>query len=98
MILNFIQFYKFFHLVKLLRHLKPEIVQTWLVHADFLGSIASRFAGINNIVWNVRYSNIEIGKAKLSTIFIIRLLSLMSHFVPKLIITVSKKAKKFMRK
>ena len=95
---KFYSIHKFFHLIKLLRHLKPEIVQTWLVHADFLGSIASKFAGINNIIWNVRYSNIEIGKAKFSTIFIIRLLSLMSHFVPKLIITVSKKAKKIYEK
>ena len=62
LILNFIQFINFFHLVKLLRHLKPEIVQTWLVHADFLGSIASKFAGINNIIWNVRYSNIKLEK------------------------------------
>jgi glycosyltransferase involved in cell wall biosynthesis len=69
-------------------------VQTWLVHADFLGSIAARLAGIKNILWNVRYSNIEIGKAKLTTILIIRVLSILSYLIPKFIITVSKKAKK----
>ena len=43
-----IKFYsinKFFLLMKLLHSLKPDIVQTWLVHADFLGGIASRLAG-----------------------------------------------------
>jgi glycosyltransferase involved in cell wall biosynthesis len=69
-------------------------VQTWLVHADFLGSIAARLAGINNILWNVRYSNIEIGKAKLTTIFIIKILSILSYLIPKFIVIVSKKAKK----
>ena len=64
------------------------------MHADFLGSIASRLAGIKNIAWNVRYSNLEIGKAKLSTIFIIKILSIMSYFIPKVIVIVSKKAKK----
>ena len=91
---RFYSFHKFFFLVKLIRILKPDLVQTWLVHADFLGSIASRLAGIKKILWNVRYSNLEIGKAKLSTIFIIKILSIMSHFVPKVIVIVSKKAKK----
>ena len=91
---GFFSIHKFMFLIKLLRSLKPDMVQTWLVHADFLGSIAARLAGINNILWNVRYSNIEIGKAKLTTILIIKILSILSYFIPKFIIIVSKKAKK----
>ena len=91
---KFYSFNKFIFLIKLLRSLKPDIVQTWLVHADFLGSIAARLAGIKNILWNIRYSNIELGKAKLATILIIKILSILSYFIPKFIITVSKKAKK----
>ena len=59
---------KFIHLIKLLRYLKPDVVQTWLVHGDFIGGIAARFAGLKNIIWNVRYSNLKFGKAKLITI------------------------------
>jgi glycosyltransferase involved in cell wall biosynthesis len=92
--IKFFSIHKFIFLVKLLRSLKPDIVQTWLVHADFIGGIAARLAGINNILWNVRYSKIEIGKAKLTTILIIKLLSILSNLIPKFIITVSKKAKK----
>ena len=92
--IKFFSINRFIFLVRLLRSLNPDIVQTWLVHADFLGSIAARLAGINNILWNVRYSNIEIGKAKLTTIFIIKILSLLSYLIPKFIVTVSKKAKK----
>jgi glycosyltransferase involved in cell wall biosynthesis len=92
--MKFFSIYKFIFLIKLLRSLKPDIVQTWLVHADFLGSIAARLAGINNILWNVRYSNIEIGKAKLTTILIIKILSILSYSIPQFILTVSKKAKK----
>ena len=94
--LNF-KFYsikKFIFLIKLLKYSKPDIVQTWLVHADFLGSIAAKLAGIKNILWNIRYSNIEIGKAKLTTILIIKVLAILSYLIPKFIITVSKKAKK----
>ena len=93
--INFFFIFKFFSLICLLRSLKPDIVQTWLVHADFIGGIAARLAGIKNIVWNVRYSHIEIGKAKLTTIFIIEILAKMSHFIPQSIIIVSKNAKRF---
>ena len=91
---NFFSFIKFFFLIKLIRTLKPDIVQTWLVHADFIGGIAARLSGKNNILWNIRYSNLERDKAKLTTILIIKVLALLSYFVPRIIITVSKRAKK----
>ena len=71
--MNFFSIYKFFYLSKLLRYLKPDIVQTWLIHADFMGGIAARLVGIKNIVWNIRYSDIEIGKVKLTTVLIIKI-------------------------
>ena len=53
--LNFYSFFKVFSLIKLIRFLKPDIVQTWLVHADFIGGIAARLSGVKKIIWNVRY-------------------------------------------
>ena len=92
--IKFFSIHKFFFLMKLLYKFKPDVVQTWLVHADFLGGIAARLIGIKNIVWNIRYSNFEIGKAKLATIFIIKILSKLSFLIPKIIVIVSKRAKK----
>ncbi len=92
--MNFFFIHKLFFLIRILKFLKPDIVQTWLVHADFLGSIAAKLANIKSIVWNIRYSKIEIGKAKLTTILIIKLLAKLSHSIPQSIIIVSKKAKK----
>ena len=92
--LSFFSILKIFSLIKLLKYLRPDLVQTWLVHADFIGSISAKLAGIKKIVWNIRYSNIEIGKAKLTTILIIKILSALSHIIPKCILIVSKKAKK----
>ena len=87
-------FYKFFFLIKLLYTLRPDIVQTWLVHGDLIGGIAARLAGIKNILWNIRYSNFEIKKAKLTTILIVKILIKLSYVIPQSIIVVSKKAKK----
>ena len=89
---------KFIYLINLLRNLKPDVVQTWLVHGDFIGGIAARLAGVENIFWNVRYSNLEFGKSKLSTIIIINILAKLSYHIPKLIIVVSKSAKKTCKK
>ena len=92
--IKFFSMHKIFSLIKLLHVLKPDVVQTWLVHADFLGGIAARLAGIKNIIWNIRYSNFKIGKAKLTTILIIKILAKLSFSIPLSIIINSKKAKK----
>lgn len=91
---KFNSFYKIIDLIKLVRFLKPDIVQTWLVHADFFGGIAARIAGFKKIIWNIRYSNFEIRKTKLTTILIVKILAIISILIPKLIVINSKKAKK----
>lgn len=90
---KFYSFLKFFLLIKMLRHLKPDILQTWLVHGDFIGGIAGKLAGLKNIIWNIRYSDFKF-KNNLVTIFIVKLLAKLSFLIPKMIVVVSKKAKK----
>ena len=91
---GFFSIHKFFFLIRLLRLLNPDIVQTWLVHADFVGGIAARLASIKKIIWNVRYSDLKLGSAKLTTIIIIKILSKLSYLIPKFIVIASKRAKK----
>ena len=93
--LKFYSINKFFLLIKILRYLKPDIVQTWLVHADLIGGIAARLSGTKNIIWNVRHSDLEIKKTKLSTtLFITAASKIFYLLIPKFIIVVLKKAKK----
>ena len=42
-----------------LRTLRPDVLQTWLYHADLLGLAAGRLAGVPRILWNVRNSNMR---------------------------------------
>ena len=91
---NLFSIFGIFRLVKILLLLKPDIVQTWLIHGDFIGGIAARLAGIKNIIWNIRYSKLELKKTKISSFILIKILSKLSFLIPKSIIVVSKSAKK----
>ena len=84
----------FINLLKLMKVLKPDIVQTWLIHGDFIGGFAARISGIKNVIWNVRYSDLRYKKSKILSIILIKILSKLSHTIPRAIVVVSKSAKK----
>ncbi|MGQ9368591.1 glycosyltransferase [Azospirillum sp. ST 5-10] len=46
-------------LVHLLRDERPHLLQTWLYHADLMGTVAGRLAGVPRIVWNLRCSDMN---------------------------------------
>lgn len=79
-------------LVSLIRRQKPDAVQTWMYHADLLGGVAARCAGVKKIFWGIRHSTLEKGKAKKSTIGIANLCALLSRFIPEKIVCCANKA------
>ena len=88
--IKFFSFFKFLSLIKLIKSLNPDILQTWLITGDFIGGIAGRLSGINNIIWNIHFSNLKIGSTKFRNLIFIKLLAKLSYFIPKKIIVVSR--------
>lgn len=80
-------------LVKLLRILKPDVLHTWMYHADLIGGIASRFAGSMPVLWGIRSFDLKRG-AKLSTRVVQRLCALMSSWLPTLILCVAEASRR----
>ncbi len=78
-------------LYRLLRQIKPNAVQTWMYHADLVGGIVARFAGIHNILWGLHTTTLEVGKTKQITIIIARVNALLSRWIPRLIVSCSNK-------
>ena len=84
---------KIFILYRLIRRLNPDIVHTWMYHADFLGGLAARFAGCRRIVWGIRHSNLSLSKNKFSTLLVVRICAYLSPFIPLSILSCSEHAK-----
>ncbi len=87
-------FRDFFQLILVLRRKEPDLVQTWLVHATFLGSLAGLLAGVGNIAWAF-HSGFEKGaNVKLSLRLLTRLLGACSGWLPAEIISCAQSVKK----
>ncbi len=67
-------------LVNILRQEKPDLLQTWLYHADLLGLIASRMSGVRPLCWNLRTSNMDMRHYSRLSQILPRLLSKFSSF------------------
>ncbi|MHB1245462.1 MAG: glycosyltransferase family 4 protein [Sulfuriferula sp.] len=83
----------FFRLVRILRHLKPDAVHTWMYHADLLGGLAARLAGVSAVGWCIRNSNLDHDKTKFSTRAVVSLCASISKWVPSSILSCSEKAR-----
>lgn len=83
---------KFLLLRRLLAAQKPDIVQTWMYHADFLGGLAARSIGIRHIVWGIRTTDIS-SSSVVVTRFIRKMCACLSYFVPAVIVCAANAAR-----
>ncbi|NDP61891.1 glycosyltransferase [Polaromonas sp.] len=51
-------------LVRSIRASAPDVVQTWMYHADLLGGIAARLAGNRNVIWGIHSVNLQVSSAR----------------------------------
>lgn len=62
-------------LIRLLKTLKPTVVQSWLYHADFLSTLAVKLSGSPILVWNVRCSDMDLTRYSPLTRWVQRMLA-----------------------
>jgi glycosyltransferase involved in cell wall biosynthesis len=84
----------FVRLTGRLRSIRPQIVHTWLYHADFIGGLAGRLAGVPHVAWTIRHGNLDRGKNKRSTLAIVSLCARLSSWVPTSILSCSENARR----
>lgn len=76
-------------LIKILKSENPNVIQTWMYHADFLGLIAARWLKHKALIWNIRCSNVYSKDFSLQSKLLVKMLAKLSA-LPKAIFVNSK--------
>lgn len=79
-------------LSSLIRQEQPDVVQCWMYHANLLGGVSARLAGIHNIAWCIRNSDLSKETTPVSTRLVNHLSAVLSNSIPRAIISCAESA------
>ena len=80
-------------LKKIMREVRPALVQTWMYHADFLGSLAARSLSPRPpVVWNIQHGEMNPAETKPASLWLMRILGPLSRWLPDRIFVCSRAA------
>lgn len=75
-----------------LRDFEPDLVQSWMYHADLIGGLSAKLAGAMPVVWGIHNSTLD-SNSITRTHFVRWLSARMSNRLPKAIIACSARAR-----
>ena len=84
-------FWAFFTLFKLIKNFQPDVIQTWMYHADLIGGLVGRVVGVKYVFWGIRgpYNK---SLTPTTTKIVVKICALLSYIVPFAIVSNSKHA------
>ncbi|WP_250492548.1 glycosyltransferase [Caballeronia sp. GAWG1-1] len=74
-----------------MRAFGPDVVQTWMYHADLIGGVLAYLTRFKPICWAVHHANLDSDKNTRMTVRIAKMCGLLSRFVPDRIVCCSKR-------
>lgn len=86
--------HRFFRLTRLIREFAPDAVQTWMYHADLIGGLASRLAGVTNLSWGIRNASLDAGVTSFGTRQVARVCAALSRYIPRRIVCVAESSRR----
>lgn len=76
-------------LIRWLRQDPPNVMQTWMYHADFLGGLAAKLVGGIPVAWGLRQSNLSPHGSRRHTIQTMKMCAYLSRWLPTRIVCCS---------
>lgn len=85
---------KILSLARLINKIQPDLIQTWMYHADLLGSFAGLLAAPRvPVIWGIRHANLDPRYNAAATLKVVKLCAYLSRYMPERIISCSQQAK-----
>lgn len=72
-----------------LRKARPDVIQTWMYHADLVGGLAAKIARDIPLAWGIRASNLDPQGIKRRTIWTVMVCARLSRWLPTRIVCCS---------
>ena len=79
-----------FRLRRIYKETRPDVIQTWMYHADLLGGVVARFMGIP-VAWGLRQSNLSGQHVKAGTRIVAKVSALFSGMLPSVIVACARR-------
>jgi glycosyltransferase involved in cell wall biosynthesis len=76
-------------LAKIIRETAPDVVQTWMYHADLVGGLAARLTRRGRIVWGLHNSTLDPSTTRRTTHWTVAACARLSKTVPHAIVSVA---------
>ena len=88
---------RFVAMIGRMREFSPDIVQTWMYPADFIGGLLARLLGFKRVFWNIRNTDVNQG-ISYTTRLAFQCCRLFATFIPYKIIVVTEVSKSWHQK
>jgi len=79
-------------LAKWIRESKPDVIHTWMYHANLVGTLAARLAGNVPLVWGIHHTTLEPRVHKRRTMLVNRTCAFLSRKFPARIVCCSEES------
>lgn len=77
---------------RLLRSLAPDVVQTWMYHADLVGGLIARLAGVRAVSWGIRNSGADLAKSSPASRMLAGVSAPLSRLIPAVVVACAQNA------